>query len=204
MFFDIGANIGEWAKANIGTCDNIISIEASPITFQRTLQNVNNEKIKLLNYAVCNNGGKDIVFYQAASDVLSTLNKDWLVAPTSRFYNQPYTEIVCKTITIDELITIYGVPELIKIDVEGGEYECITSLTRKVNTLCFEWASEVNDITFKCLDYAATLGFSQFYLQNGDGYTYRPNETDYYSIGEIKSRLAATVAKRDWGMAWCK
>ena len=29
----------------------------------------------------------------------------------------------------------------------------LLSLTKKVDTLCFEWAAEVNDITFKCLDY---------------------------------------------------
>ena len=50
------------------------------------------------------------------------------------------------TITIDKLIQEYGTPELIKIDVEGGEFECLSSLTQKVNNICFEWASETNDI----------------------------------------------------------
>jgi len=203
MFFDIGANIGDWALANVGKCSRIISVEASPITFERTRTHARNDKITLLNYAVCNNGGKDIVFYQAQCDVLSTTNKDWLKSPTSRFFNQPYTEIVCKTITIDDLIARFGVPDLIKIDVEGGEYECVSSLTSKVNLLCFEWASEVNDITFKCIDYLKTLGFSRFYLQNGDNYTYRPADSDYYDDAQIKRLLNATTAKKDWGMVWC-
>ena len=88
-----------------------------------------NDKIILLNYAVCNNNGNDIIFYQADCDVLSTINKDWLTKDISRFYNHPYREINCKTITIDKLIEQYGLPDLIKIDVEGGEYECIASLT---------------------------------------------------------------------------
>jgi FkbM family methyltransferase len=203
MFFDIGANIGNWALANIDKCDRIISVEASPTTFERTLSHARHDKITPLNYAVCNNGGKDVVFYQARADVFSTINKDWLVAPTSRFCNQPYTEIVCKTITIDDLIARYGVPDLIKIDVEGGEYECVSSLSTKVKMLCFEWASEVNEITFKCIDYLITLGFSRFYLQNGDSYTFRPAESDYYDIDQIKTRLSATIAKKDWGMIWC-
>jgi len=89
----------------------------------------------LLNYTVCNNNCDDITFYQEKCVVLSTINKDWLTKKTSRFYNQPYKEITCKTITIDKLIEQFGMHDLIKIDVEGGEYKCITSLTQKVDAL---------------------------------------------------------------------
>ena len=66
----------------------------------------------------------------------------------SRFYNTKYKEIICKKTTIDKLIEKYGKPNLIKIDVEGGEYSCILSLTQKVDLLCFEWASEVKNMIF--------------------------------------------------------
>jgi FkbM family methyltransferase len=201
MYFDIGANVGLWARSNMYKCDKIIAVEASSRTFNSLQHNCTNTNIVPLNYAVCNNNGKDIVFYEAQCNVLSTLNKDWLTSADSRFFNQPYTTVVCKTITIDDLIKQYGVPELIKVDVEGGEYECISSLTTKVNQLCFEWASEVNPITFKCLDYLFTLGFTKFYLQMGDSYTFTP--TEYYDIATIKSKLNSTVPKIDWGMLWC-
>jgi FkbM family methyltransferase len=204
MYFDIGSNIGNWSLANINNCDKIICIEASPKVFNRLSNFVKNDKIILLNYAVCNNNGNDIVFYQAEADTLSTINKEWLVDSKSRFYRQPYTEIVCKTITIDNLINKYGLPDLIKIDVEGGEYECISSLTQKVNLLCFEWASETNDITVKCLDYLFDLGFTQYYLQYEDCYTFRPQVNEYYDIITIKNKLSNTTPKIDWGMIWCK
>ncbi len=204
MYFDIGSNVGKWALENINSCDKIIAIEASPHTFHRLVNHCKHDKIILLNYAVCNNNGKDITFYHAHCDTLSTINKDWLSSGTSRFCNQPYREITCKTITIDKLIEIYGLPELIKIDVEGGEYECISSLSVKVKLLCFEWASETNAITYKCLDYLSTLGFTQYYLQNQDHYTFRPQEYEYYDIETIKNKLYHTKPKHDWGMVWCK
>jgi|LauGreSuBDMM15SN_2_FD.fasta_scaffold262030_1 FkbM family methyltransferase len=204
LYFDIGSNIGNWSLANLQNCDKIISLEASPTTFKRLQSNCNNTNIILLNYAVCNNNEKDIIFYEAECDVLSTINKDWLTKDTCRFYNHPYKEINCKTITIDKLIEQYGLPDLIKIDVEGGEYDCVVSLTQKVNLLCFEWASEVNEITFNCIDYLFTLGFTHFYVQNGDNYTFRPQENDFYDISTIKTRLSNTVPKQDWGMIWCK
>jgi FkbM family methyltransferase len=204
MFFDIGANVGLWAEANIQATDKIIAVEASPITFMRLIHNVNNSKIVCLNYAACNNGGKDITFYQGEADTLSTLNEEWFTSSDSRFHNHPHFPIICKTITLDALIAEFGVPDLIKIDVEAGEYECITSLTQKVNLLCFEWASEVNAITFKCLDYLLTLGFTEFYLQNGDAYTFRPEPNDFYSVDTIKLLLMNSAPKLDMGMVWCR
>jgi FkbM family methyltransferase len=204
MFFDIGSNIGKWALANVNNCDKIISVEASPITFNNLINNCKNDKIILLNYAVCNNNGKDITFYHATCDTLSTINKEWLTSPTSRFHDYQYREITCKTIGIDDLIQKYGVPDLIKIDVEGGEYECVASLTQKVNLLCFEWASETNDITFKSIDHLFNLGFKQYYIQNEDNYTFRPHDNDFYDITIVKNKLSQTIPKQDWGMIWCK
>ena len=202
MYFDIGSNIGKWSLSNINQCDKIISIEASPITFKKLVDTCNHNRIILLNYAVCNNNGNDITFYQADWDTLSTINKEWLTNESSRFYNHPYIEITCKTITIDKLIEQYGLPDLIKIDVEGGEYECIRSLTQKVNLLCFEWASETNSITLNCIDYLHTLGYTQYYIQMEDNYTFRPS--DFYDISTIKTNISNTIPKKDWGMIWCK
>lgn len=203
MFFDIGANIGQWSIANVDNCKKIIAIEAVPETYDILLKNTNHKSdIISLNYAMCDSTNDEITFYKADCNVLSTLNIKWLKDEKSRFYNYKYQEIKCKTMTIDKLINIYGLPELIKIDTEGGEYECIKSLSQKVNMLCFEWASETNDITFNCLDYLCGLGFKEFYLQIKDDYLFRP--TTYYNIEHIKMLLNESIPKIDWGMVWCK
>jgi FkbM family methyltransferase len=205
MYFDIGSNIGRWSLANISSCDKIISVEASPLTFEKLLKNCNgNLNIECINFAVCDNNNNDVIFYEAEGDTLSTLNKDWLTSETSRFYNNKYKEIICKSITFDKLIEKYGIPELIKIDVEGGEFECIKSLTKKVDNLCFEWASETNNITFQCLDYLVTLDYSLFYIQFEDNYTFRPESEKYTDIDTIKIMLNKTIPKDHWGMIWCK
>lgn len=204
MYFDIGANVGKWSLANIDTCDKIIAVEASPYTFEELTENCIHDNITLINYAVCNNNCNDVTFYQAYWDTLSTLNKDWLTESYSRFCNHPYAEIKCRSITLDVMIEQYGKPDFIKIDVEGGEYECITSLTQKVDLLCFEWAAELHTVTYNCLDYLHNLGFTQFYIQNGDDYTFRPSANDYYNLITIKLKLALTEPKKDWGMIWCK
>ena len=203
LAFDIGANIGLWTNANLNNYDKIISVEASPYTYEKLKRNCKNLDVNLLNYAICDNNGDDIKFYQADSDVLSTINKEWLTNSKSRFFNHNYKEIICKTETIDNLIIKYGKPNLIKVDVEGGEYECIKSLTQKVDCLCFEWASETNDITFKCLEYLLTLEFTKFYIQMTDTYTFIPDYRKFEDLSSVKSTLSKMIMKKDWGMIWC-
>jgi FkbM family methyltransferase len=207
MFFDIGANIGAWSLTNI-SChkpEKIIAVEAVPEIYNELCGNVKGySSIIPLNYAVSNQEGKEIVFYKAKSHTLSTTNIEWLTSQQSRFYGSGYEAIRCPTIQLDDMIRIYGVPQLIKIDVEGGEYEVISSLTRKVDLLCFEWASETNHITTKCLDYLHTLGCHDFFVQNRDAYAFRPDSSQYYSIDKAKSLLSAARPKVDWGMIWCK
>ena len=70
--------------------------------------------------------------------------------------------------------------------------------------MCFEWASETNDITIKSIDYLFKLGFINFYIQYEDNYTFRPNNNDFYDIECVKEKLALTVPKHHWGMIWCK
>lgn len=204
MFFDIGANIGNWSLANANHSEKIIAIEASPETFIKLTNNTcNHPKITCLNFAVCDSEEEYIEFYNCEANTLSTLNKDWLESEKSRFHHMfRYNTITCKTITIDKLIEMYGVPELIKVDVEGGEFQCISSLTQKVNNICFEWASEINDITCKCIDYLHNIGYQEFSIQFEDDFMYRP--TTYIDINSIKSILEKTTPKKEWGMIWAR
>ena len=202
LCFDIGANIGSWTIANKNKYDKIISIEPAPIVYEKLLINTNGLKnCTCLNYAVSNNNNEDVTFYFSNIDVLSSLNMDWF-SNKSRFYNIPNTPIICKSITLDKLIEEYGTPDLIKIDVEGGEHLVLLSLSKKTPLICFEWASEMNDITFNCLDHLQTLGYNEFFVQYKDEYTFIP--LIYKTLNEVRDELSKTVHKLDWGMVWAR
>jgi FkbM family methyltransferase len=204
LCFDVGANIGNWSLANVNKFNKIIAVEASPLVFNKLNNNVNTKKnIITINKAVSEVKGS-VDFYEAKNDVFSTTNKDWLCDINNRFYGHPFRIINVPTISLDELIQIYGKPDLIKIDTEGGEYNTIKSLTTKVDYLCFEWASETETINFNCLDYLETLGFTFFYLQMEDNYTFIPNVNNYTDKDSIKNELSKTIKKKDWGMIWCR
>jgi hypothetical protein len=63
------------------------------------------------------------------------------------------------------------------------------------------WASETLEIAFQCLDYTKALGFTGFFVQYEDAYTFRP--TAYTDIQAVKEELLRTTPKKEWGMIWC-
>lgn len=184
--------------------NKIICVEASPSCYNLLQNNLKNyENIICLNYAVCDTTNNTTEFYEAINcNTISTLNVDWLSNDISRFNGTPYNKIIVNAISIDKLIELYGMPDLIKIDVEGAEYNCIKSLNIKVKCICFEWASEMREIIFKCLDYLNKLGYTQFYCQYGDAYDFRPNIYDD-NIESLTQKILNTTPKKEWGMIWC-
>jgi FkbM family methyltransferase len=205
LAFDIGANIGKWSLSNSKKYEKIIAVEAFPECFLKLKENLkHNENIECINYVV-HNKDKEITFYESEEyDTISTTNKSWLCSPVSRFYAcTDIKEHILPTIKLDDMIKIYGLPDVIKIDVEGGEYETILSLNQKVPYLCFEWVSELKDVYLNCLHHLVKIGFSRFCIQFNDEYTFFPEINEYEYINTILKKLEVTVPKNHWGMIWC-
>jgi FkbM family methyltransferase len=121
VFWDIGANMGgitRLASRLVGPKGNVIAVEASLTNFRKlnnnvVVQNLNNvfliraamweitgQTLTLFN----GNGGNDSLF---ASDRLMTSSEQVL------------------TLTLDTLCELYGTPDVIKLDIEGAEYQAL-------------------------------------------------------------------------------
>lgn len=220
LLFDIGANIGKWTVANVNIYDRVIAIEPSPSAFNKLTENIEalpkclSQNVICLNYVIYQSDKTFVNFYECKKHRYSTTNSLWLLDKRSRYYGKEHIVIPCRAMKLDQLIDVYGYPDLIKIDVEGGEYECLQTLTRKVSCICFEWAREFLDVATKCLQYLYNLGFKNLYVQFEDIYNFCPVDTEYIKIkgthheditGMIE-HFAKYEGKRrlDWGMIWCK
>lgn len=204
LIFDIGANVGNWTLANYNESDNIICVEASPYTFNKLVSIVGNRpNITCVNMAVCDSTADKVEFFHSDATTISTLDRKWLDDPTSRFYKHcGFHSVMVSPISLDKLIELHGIPDLLKIDVEGAENIVIRSLTSKAKTLCFEWATEWNRKTFECIRHLTNLGYSKFHLQHADSYRFRPSSYEHTAESLIET-LKSTKDKEDWGMIWC-
>jgi FkbM family methyltransferase len=207
LIFDIGANIGAWAIANSSNDTIIVSVEASPSTFTMLVRNVaSNKNIIPLHFAISCSDVSSITFYHCISaPTISTLDKDWLSSPESRFgsYKNSIKEIIVPTRSLDTLIIEYGMPDLIKIDVEGAEEQVLRSLHCKVPILCFEWAAEWKEKNLTCISLLSSLGYTEFDIQHEDNYKYRPSVFTK-SADDIRIFFNHAIPKKDWGMIWAK
>jgi len=205
LVLDVGANVGKYALANNrNDTVKIVSVEASPITYDILKKNLKGTTVETLNYAVSSTTEPSIRFHHChAADTISTTDIAWLTSPDSRFgnYGSSIQTFDAPTITLDALIQRYWMPDIIKIDVEGAEDDVVASLTQKVPMLCFEWAAEWEAKTLRAIDNLHALGFTKFHIQDKDDYTYFPKSL-FLSYADVTNIIKQKVKKVDWGMLW--
>jgi FkbM family methyltransferase len=167
LLFDVGANRGDATVAGLYQGYRVIALEPAPRVFSELVNNfIYNPDVVPLKMAVSDKDNKRVKFYEADEDGLSTLNQDWLTKDGMPYKGKFYREIEVTTITLDTLADKYGNPDLIKIDVEGAEWQVLKGMTRHYGgTLCFEWSFETISQHEDQLDYLFTLGYREMAAQ---------------------------------------
>ena len=194
LIFDIGFNMGDFTKTcnkKIPDC-KIIGVEANKLLFPK-LKNENFKNLTLINYLVSDIDGQNKkLWIDPNQSGISTASEEFM--KHSRFtkgskylknYNSDWTfSIDVKTITLDKLIQKYGNPDIIKIDVEGHEFEVLSGLTKKANKICFECHEEEVEKINNCINHLKYLGYQEYgfigYIDEGDIY----ENITFSSIGD--------------------
>ena len=231
LIFDIGFNVGEFTQ----TCFNkykdcsIIAVEANPNLCNAVSQHFfTNYNFSLLNNLVSNKEDEEIDFYIShATTGVSTASTEFM--NNSRFTqgskNLPQNSVSwappvkVQSTTVDAMIERYGMPDLIKIDVEGYELNVLSGLTQKANDICFEWHEEERDNLYKILKHLQSLGYEQFgvigwfdegdvfekatFSDKGDPYLEYPK--NFYTLEELElDKLINPERRVNYGMFFAK
>jgi FkbM family methyltransferase len=234
LIFDIGTNEGEWTQTMLSkdpSC-KFVCVEpqeqlVSTLNFKfSTLVTLG--KVKIYNKAVSDEEGT-INLYPASDHSIATTSEDFrnnsCFAASEKMINgkmfkdhYSYSDpIQVETITLDRLIEENGIPDLLKLDVEGHEYEALLGLTQKVPLVTFEWHEPLRDKVIKSVEHLSTLGFTQFSTEMWyNSLQYHDNEiTDYKTLEEFVSwfndyldQEVPDINDREWtqrsGMVWAR
>ena len=111
--------------------------------------------------------------------------------------------VKCNTLKL--IIEKHGIPDFIKIDVEGYEHIILKNFDQLLeNTIfCFEWTEEFKNELISTIEYLDKLGYKHFYCLQEDKYLESVEEwkdkdafLDFNSLCENRKEL--------WGMIYFK
>lgn len=163
ILFDIGANRGDAVAAGLALGYEVVALEPAPRVFTQLVKNfIYTPGVTPLRMAVSDSNDQVVEFYEAEEDGLSSLNKDWLTAEGFPYQGKSFRTVTAITITLDSLAEKYGEPDLVKIDVEGAEWQVFRGMTRSHGTIAFEWTDATLGEHVEQLKYLKKLGYTEF------------------------------------------
>jgi FkbM family methyltransferase len=153
LVFDVGANVGNRITPLLEIGANVIAVEPQEYCI-KVLEAKFGNKITIVKNGLGEKEEKKD-FYIADASTISSFSTEWIEAvKKDRFkeFNWKAANKIQLT-TMDKLISTYGLPKFVKIDVEGYELEVLKGLTQIIPLISYEYTTpEQTDKALACLN----------------------------------------------------
>jgi len=166
LCFDVGAHLGDRVRTWRHLGARVIAIEPQPacLAVLRRLYG-GDAQVTLLPHALGAAPGTATLHVSEATPTVSTLSSEWIrdVQVDSRFHSVRWDErLEVQVETLDRLIARHGLPDFVKIDVEGFELAVLEGLSAPILALSFEYLGAVAEKAVGCVERLGRLGHYEF------------------------------------------
>ncbi len=172
LCFDIGAHVGNRSLTFQRLGCRVVAVEPQP-DFARFLRHLFKHRpgIVLEEVAIAATPGEVELFVSAATPTVTTASRSFIdgVAAIPSFQSVEWAESVrVPALTLDQLVDRHGLPDFLKLDIEGLEEEALKGLSRAPRLVSFEFLAGRVDTARACLDRLAALADWSFNLSRGE------------------------------------
>jgi FkbM family methyltransferase len=160
LIFDVGMHKGEDTDFYLKKGFHVIGVEANPLLSDHCVKRFQSEshsgQLTIVNKAIAEYSGV-IDFYVNENSVWGTANRDWMLR-NQRLGAKSHM-IQVPSVRMDDLLSEYGTPYYMKVDIEGLDYACITALISQldkpryvsVETHAWSYVETIKLLTLLCV-----------------------------------------------------
>jgi FkbM family methyltransferase len=191
LIFDVGANVGTKVQVFRMIGCRVVAFEPQE-SCVKTLRAkfAKDEQVTIMRVGLSNQSGH-LELQLATDSQLASFSEEFVSQAQrhGRFRGVTWKQkAIVDVSTLDEQIDRFGVPNFLKIDVEGFEAPVLQGLSRPVDKLCFEWTPERTAAVEECVRRCLELELTEFNISLNETSTL--NFTDWVSSQQLLSFTA--------------